>query len=57
MTSKLYTEDDAIAAAEIIREADAGHEAAAEALLLNADLGDLTDDQLRDLADLFGAEI
>lgn len=57
MTRKLYTEDDAVAAAEALREADAGHEAAAEALLLNADLGDLTDEQLRDLADLFGAEI
>lgn len=57
MTRKLLTEDDAVAAAEALREADAGHEAAAEALLLNADLGDLTDEQLRDLADLFGAEI
>lgn len=57
MTSKLYTEDDAIAAAEALREADAGHEAAAEALLAASGLGHLSDDQLLALCDRFGAEI
>jgi len=57
MSRQTLTIDDAVAAAGIIREADAGHESAAEALAIAAGLGDLTDDQLRTLCDIFDIEI
>jgi hypothetical protein len=53
----MLTVDDAIAAAEIIREADAGRYGAAEDLIIAAGLGALTDEQMRGLCDLHGVEI
>lgn len=52
----LLTADDAFAAAEIVRESDAGHYGTAEDLIIAAGLGHLTDEQMRALCDLHGIE-
>jgi len=51
------TADDALAAAEIVRENEAGHHDTAEDLIIKADLGHLTDEQMRALCEVFGVEI
>jgi hypothetical protein len=50
------TFDDALTAAEAIREISAGHEDAAEAILGAARLGDLGTGPLEALCDRFGVE-
>ena len=44
-----YTVDDAVAAAEALREISVGHEKAAAAILDAAGLGGLSNDELKDL--------
>jgi hypothetical protein len=51
-----YAFDDAVAAAEALREISAGHEKAAVAILDAAGLGGLNNDELEDLCDRFGVE-
>lgn len=48
---------DAARAAEVLREADAGHDGAATELSARYGLDDLTEQQMRTLCDLFGIEI
>jgi hypothetical protein len=51
-----YTFDDALAAAEALREISAGHEEAAAAVLNAAWLDGLSNAELADLCDRFGVE-
>lgn len=51
-----YTEDDAVAAAEALREIAAGHADAAEAVLSAAGLEGLDDAELEALCARFGVE-
>ncbi len=51
-----YTIDDAVTAAEALREISAGHEQAATALLDAAGLSALSNDELEDLRARFGVE-
>ena len=51
-----YTFDDAVAAAQALREISAGHEEAATAILGAAGLGALSTDELEDLRAQFGVE-
>ena len=54
--TRLATIDDALAAAAIVRELDAGHEEAAEALATSAGLNGLDAAGLETLAAAFGVE-
>jgi hypothetical protein len=51
-----YTFDDALAAAEALREISAGHEEAAAAVLNAARLDGLSNDELEGLCERFGVE-
>jgi len=51
-----YTLDDAVVAAEALREISAGHEKAAAAILDAAGLGGLSNDELEDLCRQFGVD-
>jgi hypothetical protein len=51
-----YTYDDALAAAEALRQISAGHEQAAQAVLDGAGLDGLSNEQLEGLCDQFGVE-
>ena len=51
-----YTYDDALAAAEALRQISAGHEQAAQAVLDGAGLDALSNEQLEALCDQFGVE-
>jgi len=51
-----YTADDAVAAAQALREISAGHEDAATAILSAAGLDGLSNEQLELLCNRFGAE-
>jgi len=51
-----YTYDDALAAAEALREISAGHEQAAQAVLNGARLDTLSNEELQELCDQFGVE-
>jgi hypothetical protein len=55
-TSRLLTFDDALAAAEALREISAGHEEAAAAILGAADLDALSNADLEALCARFGTE-
>jgi hypothetical protein len=52
-----YTFDDAVAAAEAVREISAGHEEAAAAILCAARLEGLSNQELEGLCELFGMEV
>jgi hypothetical protein len=52
-----FTFDDALAAAEALREISAGHEEAAAAVLNAAGLDALTNAELETLCDKFGIEV
>jgi hypothetical protein len=52
-----YTFDDAVAAAEALREISAGHEEAAAAILCAAGLEGLSNQELEGLCELFGVEV
>jgi hypothetical protein len=51
-----YTSDDAVAAAEALREISAGHEQAAAAILDAAGLDGLSNDELEALCTRYGLE-
>ena len=51
-----FTFDDAVAAAQALREISAGHEEAAAAILSAAGLGVLSNDELEELCARFGVE-
>ena len=51
-----FTFDDALAAAEALREISAGHEEAAAAILSATRLDGLRNDELEDLCDRFGVQ-
>ena len=51
-----YTVDDAVVAAQALREISAGHEDAAAAILDAAGLGALGSDELAELCEHFGVE-
>jgi hypothetical protein len=51
-----FTFDDALAAAEALREISAGHEEAAAVILSTARLDGLGNDELEELCDRFGVE-
>jgi hypothetical protein len=55
--SAKYTFDDALAAAEALREISAGHEEAAAAVLNVAGLDGLSKEELDTLCDWFGVEV
>ena len=52
-----FTFDDALAAAEALREISAAHEEAAMAVLFAARLDGLSNDELEELCDRFGVEV
>ena len=52
-----FTFDDALAAAEALREISAGHEEAAMAVLNAAALDGLSNEELSELCDRFGVEV
>jgi hypothetical protein len=52
-----YTFDDAVAAAEALREISAGHEEAAAAILCAAGLDGLSNQELEGLCERFGVEV
>ena len=52
-----FTFDDALAAAEALREISAGHEEAALAVLNAAGLDGLSNEELEELCDRFGVEV
>ena len=52
-----FTFDDALAAAEALREISAGHEEAAMAVLGAARLDGLSNEELMELCDRFGVEV
>jgi predicted DNA-binding protein len=54
---RVFTCDDAYAAAEVLREINAGHEAGASQAAADARLDELTTTQLENLCDIFGVEI
>jgi hypothetical protein len=56
-TERIYTCDDAFAAAETLREARAGHEALASQIAADAGIDALSDGQLEKLCRMFGVEI
>jgi hypothetical protein len=56
-THRIYNHDDAFAAAGVLRETYAGHEAGASQAAADAGLDELTTEQLEALCDLYGAEI
>lgn len=56
-TDRLYTADDAVNAAIVLREADAGHEYCAEVAAAAFGLADLTNDDLRNLCTMFRMEV
>ena len=51
-----YTSDDAVAAAQALREISAGHEDAAVMILTAAGLDGLANDELEELCERFGVE-
>lgn len=55
-TARPFTYDDALAAAEALREISAGHEESAAAVLEAARLDHLSNVELEALADRFGTE-
>ncbi len=55
--SRKFTFDDALAAAEALREISAGHEEAAQAVLSAARLDALSNAELEALCDRFGVEV
>lgn len=54
---RLLTVDDAIVAAEVLRELDAGHEGSAFALAAMGHVDDLTTTELETLCAVFGVEV
>lgn len=57
ITHRGLDRNDAFAAAEILRESRAGHEAGASQIAADAGLDDLDTEQLENLCDLYSVEI
>ena len=57
LMKRKFTFDDALAAAEALREISAAHEEAAMAVLFAARLEGLSNDELEELCDRFGVEV